>query len=116
MVVGDTCVSWLSHTSNNTTFLSKATDYLSHNASEEVRGENMPERKVASTGDRTHNHQVMSPTCSPLSHPGRAQYYSHSKVFLYIVENIVGKLESGGYPHLFLIPQRFQMLSVSRSL
>ena len=41
-------------------------------ASEEVRGENTPERKVASTGDRTHNHQVMSPTRSPLSHPGRA--------------------------------------------
>ena len=93
MVVGDTCVSWLSHTSNNTTFLSKATDYLSHNASEEVRGENMPERKVASTGDRTHNHQVMSPTCSPLSHPGRAQYYSHSNddsVFDRVA-NIVGE-------------------------
>ena len=29
-------------------------------------------RKVASTGDRTHNHQVMSPTRSPLSHPGGA--------------------------------------------
>ena len=41
-------------------------------ASAEVRGENTPERKVASTGDRTHNHQVMSRICSPLSHPGRA--------------------------------------------
>ena len=39
-------------------------------ASAEVRGENTPERKVASTWDRTHNHQVMSPTRSPLSHPG----------------------------------------------
>ena len=66
------CVSWLSHTSTNTTFLSKATDYLlfSH-ASAEVEGENMPERKVASTGDRTHNHQVMSPAHSPLSHLGQ---------------------------------------------
>ena len=27
-------------------------------------------RKFASTGDRTHNHQVMSPTRSPLSHLG----------------------------------------------
>ena len=35
--------------------------------SAEVRGENTPERKVASTGDRIHNHQVMSPTRSPLS-------------------------------------------------
>ena len=39
-------------------------------ASAEVRGENTPERKVASTGNRTHNHQVMSPTRSPLSQPG----------------------------------------------
>ena len=37
-------------------------------SSAEVRGENTPEIKVASTGDRTHNHQVMSPTRSPLSH------------------------------------------------
>ena len=42
-------------------------------ASAEVRDENMPERKVASTGDRTHNHQVTSPTSSPLSHPGGAR-------------------------------------------
>ena len=41
-------------------------------SSAEVRGENTPERKFASKGDRTHNHQVLSPTRSPLSHPGRA--------------------------------------------
>ena len=29
----------------------------------------MPERKVASIGDRTNNHKVMSSTRSPLSHP-----------------------------------------------
>ena len=40
--------------------------------SEEVRGENTPERKFASTGHQTHNHQVMSLTHSPSSHPGRA--------------------------------------------
>ena len=45
---------------------------LFSHASTEVRGENAPERKVTSTGDRTHNHQVMSPTRSPLSHPGGA--------------------------------------------
>ena len=45
---------------------------LFSHASAEVRGENTPERKVASTRDQTHNHQVMSPTRSPLSHPGRA--------------------------------------------
>ena len=37
-----------------------------------MRGENTPERKFASTEDRTHNHQVMCPTHSPLSHPGGA--------------------------------------------
>ena len=42
-------------------------------ASAEVRGEDTPERKVASTGDPTHSHLVMSPTRSPLSHPGGAQ-------------------------------------------
>ena len=53
---------------------------LFSHASSEVRGENMPDRKFASIGDPTHNHQVMSPTRSPLpnprlplSHPGRAQ-------------------------------------------
>ena len=37
-------------------------------ASAEVRGKNKLERKFASTGDQTHNHQVMSLTRSPLSH------------------------------------------------
>ena len=46
---------------------------LFSHASAEVRGENTPERKVASTGDRTHNHQVESLTCSPLSHPSGAK-------------------------------------------
>ena len=41
-------------------------------ASAELRGENTPERKFASTGSLTHNHQVMSPTRSPLSHAGGA--------------------------------------------
>ena len=38
------------------------------------RGErqNMLERKSASTRSQTHNHQAMSPTRSPLSHPYRA--------------------------------------------
>ena len=73
------CVSWLSHTSTNTTFLSKTRLLFSH-ASAEVRCENTPERKVASTADRTRNHQVMSPTCSLLSHPGGAgQTDGHEK-------------------------------------
>ena len=46
---------------------------LFSHASAEVRGENTPEKKVASTGDRTQNHQVMISTRSPLSHPSRAR-------------------------------------------
>ena len=34
--------------------------------------ENTAERKVASTGDQTHNHMVMSLTRSLLSHPNGA--------------------------------------------
>ena len=45
---------------------------LFSDASAEVRGKNIQERKFASTGDQTHNHQVMRPTRSPLSHPGGA--------------------------------------------
>ena len=44
---------------------------FSHDSAE-VRGEKTPEKKFASTADRTHNHQVMSPSRSPLSHPGGA--------------------------------------------
>ena len=39
-----------------------------------VRGENSPERKIASTENRTHKHQVMNLTRSPLSHPDGAHY------------------------------------------
>ena len=47
---------------------------LFSHASAKVRGKNTPERKFASTGSLTHNHQVMSRTCSPLSHPGGANF------------------------------------------
>ena len=67
MAVGDAYVFPGFLTPVLTTFLSKATDYFSH-----MRGKITPESKVASTEDRTHNHQVMSPTRSPLSHPGGA--------------------------------------------
>ena len=47
---------------------------LFSHAPAEVRGENTPKRKFSSTGDRTHNHQVIhvSLTRSPLSHPAGA--------------------------------------------
>ena len=61
--------SWLSHTSTNTTFFTKpATIFLTCFGGER---RNTPQRKFASTGYRTHNHQVMSQTRLPLSHQGR---------------------------------------------
>ena len=67
MAVGDAHVFWLSHTSIKQLFFPKpSTTFLTCFC----RGENLSERKFASTGDQTHKHQVMSPTCSPLSHPG----------------------------------------------
>ena len=38
-----------------------------------MRRENAPDRKFASTWYRTHNHQVLSPTRSLLSHPGEEE-------------------------------------------
>ena len=51
---------------------------LFSHASAEVRGENTPERKFASIRDRTQNHQIMSPTLSPLSNPGGALWKGSS--------------------------------------
>ena len=67
MVVSDAheFVSWLSHTSTYTPFLSKATDYFSHMPLQ--RGER---QKYA--GKKSRLKRVMSPTRSPLSHPGWA--------------------------------------------
>ena len=42
-------------------------------ASAEVRGKNTLERKFSSTMPQTHNHRVMGPTRSPLSHPSGAE-------------------------------------------
>ena len=71
-------------------------------ASAAVRGENTPERKVVSTGDRTRNHQAMSPTRSPLSHPGGAQR----------VENI-GAKEKMLVTSIFLLFQQILLKSIS---
>ena len=46
---------------------------LFSHASAELSGQYTPERKFTSTGYRTHNHQVMCPTRSPLSHPGGSE-------------------------------------------
>ena len=43
---------------------------LFSHASAEVRGGNTPGKNFTSTKHQTHNHQVMNPTRSPLSHPG----------------------------------------------
>ena len=54
----------------------------------EVRGKNMSERKFASTGYQTHNHQVMSQTQSPLSYPGWA--FGHTGISLSVcVQNVI---------------------------
>ena len=99
---------------------------LFSNASAEVRGENRPKRKFASTRSRTHNHQVMSLTHSPLSHQG-GTYLSCIKMHklcgngltLYHTiptfnnlekesfENILGKGENAGHQHFLLFPQCF---------
>ena len=75
-------------------------------ASAEVRGENTPERKVASTGDQTHNHQVMSLTCSPLSHPGggafnldQSQILSFGKELTLTISWVWLKLPFNSLPH-----------------
>ena len=60
---------------------------LFSHASVEARGENMPERKVTSTVDQTHYHQVMSPTCSPLSHPGGAWWEKEKMKMLVCKKN-----------------------------
>ena len=53
---------------------------LCSHAQAEVRSESTPERNFASTGSRAHNHQVMSPTRSLLSHPaGHESYISICK-------------------------------------
>ena len=82
-------LAFLHQYSHNFSFLSHR--LLFSHASSEVRGENTPERKVASTVDRIRNHQVMSPTHSPLSHPGelackryeRYSYVGHHYFFFF---------------------------------
>ena len=71
--VGDTHVfPGFPHTSTNTNFFPKPpTTFLT--CFNKGESENSPKRNFASTGSRTHNHQSMSPTRSPLSHPGGAK-------------------------------------------
>ena len=73
MVVGDAYVfpGFLTPVLPQLFFPKPLTTFLTCSA--DVRGKNTPERQFASTGDQTHNHQVMSPTPSPLSHPGGAK-------------------------------------------
>ena len=74
------------HSTNTTFFPKLPTTFLTCFS---MRGENMPERKFASTGHQTSNHQITSPTRSPLSHPGWAadceadlgQYFSQMAPF-----------------------------------
>ena len=69
MAVGDTHVfpGFLTPVLTQVSFQSHR--LLSSHASAEWKGDNTPKRKFASTGSRTHKHQVMSTTRSALSHP-----------------------------------------------
>ena len=64
------CISFYSSPLRPSQLFVQSHRLLFSHALTEVRGENTPERKFASIGYRTHNRQVMSPTRSPLSHPG----------------------------------------------
>ena len=74
-------ISWRSVT-HMYNFSFQSHQLLFSHASAEVRGKNMPERKVASTGDRTHNHQIMNPTRSPLSHLGGAHFSQYNSIMM----------------------------------
>ena len=41
-------------------------------------------KKIASTGNRTHNHQVISPTRSSLSHASRAHFCRKKYIYLHV--------------------------------
>ena len=74
MAVGDAYVfPGFFHTSINTQFSFERHRLLFSRTSTEVRSENTPESKLASTGCRTHNHQVMSPTRLALYHPSESE-------------------------------------------
>ena len=73
------------------TQLSFQSQLLFWHASAETRGENTPQRKFASSGSRTRNHQVMSLTCSPLSHPvGAYVWYVWSMVYQKVLLILMG--------------------------
>ena len=126
MAVGDAYVFPGFLTPVLTNFSYQSHRLLFSHASAEVRGENTPERKVASTGDRTHNHKVTSPTRSPLSHPGGVyvlgeievtntiSFLTHSHTMTPFdapgkkpFENTVGKGEIAHNEQFLLFPQCF---------
>ena len=74
---------------------------LFSHASAEVRGENTPERNFASTGSRTYNHQVTSPTSSPLSQPG----WARKKMGLNHLQTV--SIKPVGYLSIFLHKHSF---------
>ena len=129
-MVGDTSVLAFSPLLTQLSFQSHR--LLFSHASAEVRGENTPERKFASMGYQTHNYSQVSPTCSPLNHPGEAHKvlsrnsvpnnkilallkskafaddkFNVTKIMIYVfnmVKNIVGKGQNAGYQHFLFFP------------
>ena len=72
-----THVSWLSHTSTNTNFFPKPLTTCTFLTCFSRGGSQKFERKFASTGSRTHNHQVISLTHLSLSHLGWARPFEN---------------------------------------
>ena len=97
MVVGDAYVfpGFLTPALTQLFFPKPLPKLLFSHASANVRGQNTPERKVASTGDRTHNHQVMSLTRSPLSHPGGADFLKRGRISKLNNLSLCGCIPSG---------------------
>ena len=95
---------------------------LFSHASAEVRGENTPVGNFASTGSRTRNHQVMSPTRSPQSLPGGAKEFEdynfvfdeNGRQFSKQAENTVGKGEIVRNEQFFPFPIVFSKDLYSR--
>ena len=75
MAVGDAHVLPGFHTSVLLQLFFPKPRLLFSHTSAEARGENTLARKFTSTGDQTHNNQAMSPTHSPLNHPGGACFF-----------------------------------------
>ena len=125
-----TCVSWLSHTSTNTTFLSKASDYFSHmllqrwEAKIRRKGSSpQPGIKLTTTRSRVqHTHQWATRAgllqrTGKLLYPAKLNLFPHNDTFWPLgnkpFENTVGKGEIARNEQFLLFPQCFLPLWIT---